>query len=273
MPRECRPGRRAAEAERRKHRNRDELVDPHVTRRRRKRTPKPQAGDQQEMRLPAASAVPSQRRLPLLRLHPSPRWQQRSQETARDDLGMQGAHPVEALLHDVREAQLKRGPWPRSSQQGVQLRTDERQDRDADRAKARQQGGGLDRTGQPTWRRGMTSIPAAPIATSASASTTRSTAAVATTKANPSPVRELTMAVRISSPARAGRKLFPEYPTAVAENASAWLIEPAAVSRSRQRHARRKRAIEPSTRARPRRTVEAPATISRSAFQSIPRME
>ena len=81
--------------------------------------------------------------------------------------------------------------------------------------------------------------------TSATASATRSDSAVASTYVASRALRELIMNVRTSSPARAGRKLLPKYPAAVAQNAVDTLTVPSALSRMRHRHARRKSVTVP----------------------------
>src|ERR1700686_4938796 len=81
--------------------------------------------------------------------------------------------------------------------------------------------------------------------------------------------RELIIMVRTSSPARAGRKLLPKYPAAVAQNAVDRLTVPSAFSRMRHRHARRNSVAVPRHAARARRPGAAPATIRATCLHSI----
>src|SRR5689334_4162882 len=76
--------------------------------------------------------------------------------------------------------------------------------------------------------------------TSATASITRSASAVVSTYVLLSDEWLLMMKLRITSPARAGRKLFPRYPAMVAENTVPTLNRASAFSSTRQRSDRRK---------------------------------
>jgi hypothetical protein len=120
---------------------------------------------------------------------------------------------------------------------------------------------------------GRVSSTSALITTSATTSAARSDNAVASTYAPSSPPRELMMTVRTSSPPRAGRKLLPKYPAAVAQNTVDTGTEPSALSRMRHRHALSSKAVVAIAAARTRRPGAAAPTIRQTSRQSIPRSE
>ena len=111
------------------------------------------------------------------------------------------------------------------------------------------------------------------ITTRVMASHRRSESAVVRTNILPSPERVLTIMVRTSSPARAGKKLLPKYPAAVAQNAVATSTGACAWRRTRQRMARRNNATVTNPAAAATKPKFARNRVVHTPLQSIPRSE
>ena len=168
--------------------------------------------------------------------------------------------------------------WPKRVRQG-RVRSPSResfragQDPDPEGAEQPENRNGSAAAASQLGRAGRVSRTRAQITTSATVSATRSDSAVASTYVVSSAERELIMNVRTSSPARAGRKLLPKYPAAVAQNAAAMPTAPSALRRTRHRLARRKSVTVPRPPTSTRRPGAARATIRATCLHWIPRRE